>query len=272
MADTYTALLRFILQADMANENQWGSIFNSAVTELVEEAIASKAVIDVTSGDVVLTSQNGLTDQSRPMFIEAIGNPGTMRKITVPSLTKLYGFGNNTGPTETVEIATATSASVEITGAQSPTIVFVDSVNDTVHTLGRANAMAPGSDWVDIDLYEEGQAGVVVVASWSKQGDYTSIYIPAFIHTFTGLIMAMREGGPAGTLSPELVINGPDFQTQDLIKDDAGGGNVPVEVVFTMSSITSRIQWLANGQTTFLNAVPRQLSHDAVYTYSTRSD
>lgn len=200
MADTYTPLLRFIMQQDMQNENQWGSIFNTAVTDLVEEALGAKVIVDVTFGNETLNSQNGLSDQSRHMFIEAIGNPGTKRVITVPTLTKLYGVGNNTFPTEPIEIKTATGSGIEITQSQSPTIVFVDSVNDSVHVLGRTNAIEPASQFIEVDLFEDGQTLVVADAVYSVQGTYVTIIIPIFSHTFTGLLRRLRFTSNAGVV------------------------------------------------------------------------
>ncbi len=200
MADTYTALRRFIMQQDMANENQWGTIFNSAVTDLVEEALGAKTFVDVTNGDVTLTAQNGLTDQSRHMFIEVIGNPGTMRTITVPKLTKLYGIANNTTPTETIEINTATGTGIELTLEQSPTIVFVDAVNDSVHVLGRVNAIDKATDWVSVDLFEDGQGLVVNNCEYSIQGTFVTILIPNWTHTFTGLLRRLRFTSNVGVV------------------------------------------------------------------------
>lgn len=276
MADTYTALLRFILQEDMENVNQWGSIFNSAVTDLVQEAIAEKSIVDVTFGDVVLTSQNGLTDQSRPMFIEAIGDPGTTRTITVPRLAKLYGFGNNTNPSESVQIKTPTSSAIEIDAADSPTIVFVDSVNDTVHTLGRADGLIPGPAWTDIDLYEDGIAGVVVTAKYSKQGDLVTIRVPSFVHTFAAGVATMpfRVGAPAGTLPVPLQVQGTlpnrDPGIPDWIVDNTLGQNLAVH--FAVITNVNRIQWVNADVVAMSTAGTRTLQRIATYVYSTKTD
>lgn len=207
MADTYTPLLRFIMQQDMANENQWGSIFNSAVTDLVEEALGAKTFVDVSFGDVTLSSQNGLTDQSRHMLIEVIGNPGVARTIIVPTLTKLYGIGNNTSPDFDVTIKTATGTGVVIEAGRSPTLVFVDSANDVVHVLGRINAIEPASDWVNVELFEDGQ-GSVGFADYSVQGTYVTIFMPSISHAFTGLLRRLRFTSNAGVVPAAIKYNG----------------------------------------------------------------
>ncbi len=268
MADTFTPLLRFIMQQDMSNNNQWGGIFNSAVADLVDQALASKEIVDLTFGDVTLTAQNGLVDQSRRMFIEAIGSPGVVRRITVPSLTKLYAVGNNTNPTAPIEIATATSDPIEITDLQSPTIVFVDSVNDIVQTLGRSNAIKAGIRWVTMQLFEETVGGLVVIASYTKQGDFTTLFIPSFSHAFTGLLMALRAVNGAGSLPADVKYLG---STVDVAwptwVDDSGFNEIRAHMI--LSTITERIQWqdADPANALFTNNGTRGIAYAQTYTY-----
>jgi hypothetical protein len=270
MADTFTPLLRFIMQQDMQNDNQWGGIFNSAVTDLVEEAIAGKVAVDLTLGNVTLSSSNGLSDESRRMFIEALGNPGATRRITVPSLTKLYAVGNNTNPTFPIEIATATSAAIEITQAQSPTIVFVDSANDIVQTLGRADAIPEGIPWVSMPLFEDTVGGLVVTASYTKQGDYTTLFIPTFSHTFTGNLMALRAVSGAGALPTDVQYIGStvDVAWAEWV-DDSGNGLVPAH--FVMGVATARLQWIDADPANALFTVggTRAINYGQSFTYVT---
>lgn len=268
MADTFTPLLRFIMQQDMSNNNQWGGIFNSAVADLVDQALADKEIVDLTFGDVTLNAQNGLPDQSRRMFIEAIGSPGTVRRITVPSLTKLYAVGNNTNPTVPIEIATATSDAIEITDLQSPTIVFVDSVNDIIQTLGRSDAIPAGIPWIVMPLFEETVGGLVVNASYTVQGAYTTLFIPTFSHAFTGLLMALRAVSGAGLLPAAVQYLG---STVDVAwptwVDDSGFGKIRAHMI--LSSITPRIQWQDADPAfaLFTNNGTRGIVYSQSYTY-----
>ncbi len=269
MADTFTPLLRFIMQQDMQNDNQWGGIFNSAVVDLVDEAIAGKQLVDLTLGDVTLTSLNGLPDQSRKMFIEVVGNPGTTRRITVPSLTKLYAVGNNTSPTFPIEIATATSDPITITALQSPTIVFVDSVNDIVQTLGAVGAIKAGIPWVSMPLFEETVGTLVVTAFYTKQGDFTTLFIPAFSHTFTGLLMALRAVNGSGSLPADVKYLG---STVDVgwpaWVEDSGFGLIRAN--FLLASVTERIQWqdADPANALFTNNGTRGINYDQTFTYA----
>jgi len=268
MADTFTPLLRFIMQQDMQNDNQWGGIFNSAVTDLVEEAIADKQIVDLTLGDVTLSSLNGLPDQSRKMFIEATGNPGTTRRITVPSLTKLYAVGNNTSPTFPIEIATATSDPIEITQLQSPTIVFVDSANDIVQTLGAVDAIPAGIPWVSMPLFEETVGTLVVTASYTKQGIFTTLFIPAFSHTFTGLLMALRAVNGAGSLPADVKYLGSTVDAAwPAWVEDSGFGLIRAYLL--LADITERIQWQDADPSAalFTNNGTRGINYGQSFTY-----
>ena len=212
MADTYTALLRLIKQEDQGNINQWGRIFNSAVIDLLEESIAGKVQVDLTFGDVSLTALNGLSDQSRPMFIEFTGNPGTTRTVTLPLLTKMYGVANNTNPAQTIKFVTAGSSNeINLTQAESPTILCVDSVNDELFTLSRSDALTPAGAWVQTDVYEENVAGALALCRYIIEGDFVTIDIGGYIRTWAAVIThRLRIGGPTSALPAAIVPAGPD--------------------------------------------------------------
>ncbi len=63
MASTYTDRLGLELQANGENPNNWGSLLNSNVISLVDEAIAGYAVVSVSSVAVTLTDSDGTSDQ-----------------------------------------------------------------------------------------------------------------------------------------------------------------------------------------------------------------
>ena len=111
MVDTFTALLRYVLQTDQGNINQWGTIWNSAVSDLVDESIAGFVNIPISLGDVTLLPQNGLTDNQRPMHLRFTGSPGGTRTVTFPLLSKIYVVGNLTSPASNIIYTTPGSIS-----------------------------------------------------------------------------------------------------------------------------------------------------------------
>lgn len=90
MADTFTSSLKLRKPEVGANDDAWGPLLNTDMITLLETGVAGVSVIDVTAGNVVLTSNDGAPDQARAMILRVIGTPGTLRLITIPSVTKLY--------------------------------------------------------------------------------------------------------------------------------------------------------------------------------------
>lgn len=144
MADTFTNNLRLILQTDQANVNQWGSLYNRSVTDLVEQAIAGRSTLDVTVGSVTLQTLNGLVDTARSMALVVTGNPGVAREIIVPTLDKIYIVKNQTAPGFDVQVKTTLNTGVTVAPGVT-TMVWVDAVDDVVRAIGASGAsVAPG--------------------------------------------------------------------------------------------------------------------------------
>lgn len=152
MADTFTALLRLVLQETGGNQNVWGTINNASAIDLLEDAIAGLSNIDVTAGDVVLTASNGAADQARSAILVVSGNPGVARDITVPSTSKVYVVSNETSPGFDVTIKTALGSGLVVSAATRVAVV-VDAVADDVFVIG------------DIPLATETVAGVAEIAT-----------------------------------------------------------------------------------------------------------
>ncbi len=181
MVDTFTSLLRWVLQTDQGNINQWGTIWNSSDSDLMDEAIAGFVNIPISLGDVTLAPQNGLTDNQRPMHLRFTGSPGGTRTITFPFISKLYVVGNLTSPPSNIIYTTPGSIEpVELTADQTPTILFCDGINNKLHTLGHNDAIVGAFDWRIMTCTVVGDTGGLVVnAHYTKQGQYASIVIPA---------------------------------------------------------------------------------------------
>ena len=99
MVDTYTPSLRPTKPEIDANDDAWEALLNAGMIALLDDAIAGETVIDVTAGNVDMSTLDGASDQARAMFIRFIGTPGTTRFVTstlsgeVPS--KLYIVTND---------------------------------------------------------------------------------------------------------------------------------------------------------------------------------
>lgn len=106
MASTYTSNIRLELQADGENPNNWGTILNQNVIDLIDEAITSYTTVALTGANVTLTAVNGTTDQSRSPFLEFTGGLTEDVNVIIPAVSKSYYINNK---------ATQASAGTDIT-------------------------------------------------------------------------------------------------------------------------------------------------------------
>lgn len=157
MASSYTTLLGFVQPTTGDLTNQWGTVVNSQLTQLVEDSIAQYATADLTSGDWTLTTTAaGAQNQARNAILIATGTPGTTRYIYAPKLSKTYVVINNTdsllyikgGPT-----SPTTGAFVQ--SGQSALVAWDDDSGDFVKVAGGAGGATGGG--TDEIFFNNGQ-------------------------------------------------------------------------------------------------------------------
>jgi hypothetical protein len=110
MPSTYSPDLRIELIANGEQSGTWGTTTNSNLGTLIEDAIAGRASVAVTSADQALTASNGAADQARcaaiDLSIGAWGSPANFN-VYVPPVTKLYVV-RNTNSTYTATVYCST--------------------------------------------------------------------------------------------------------------------------------------------------------------------
>lgn len=269
MADTYTPLLRFAMQEPLANVNQWGTIFNAAVFDLIDDALASIVTIDVTTGDQSLQAINGSPDTARAMMLEVVGSPGGVTTITVPTLSKLYIVVNATAPAQPVNIKTALSSSLQILPSQTPAVIFVDSANNRIRALGRANGILAAPAYTDFAVTFQnrtaGDTGITI--KYAKQGSFVSLLIPAFNTTLSAGGIGLSPNPPESLLGD----NGTDqisFPPSFVTGSGVAAGAVPC--FFFSASAGTKWGWTNQGIGA-MGAGTYILPVALAYTYSTRS-
>ena len=107
MASSYSPDLRIQLMANGENSGTWGTVTNTNLGTIIEDAIAGAATVDITGATQALTAQNGLADQARCsaiIFTTSLTAPFT---VYVPPVTKLYVMVNNTSYAATISAATS---------------------------------------------------------------------------------------------------------------------------------------------------------------------
>lgn len=117
MASTYSTNLALSLIVDGTEAGLWGSITNTNLGTLIEQAISGydDTSIDVTAGNVTISIPNGGTGVARNMYLRVNGTPGVARDLIVPTNRKLYFVHNNSNAAVTVKVLGLTGVSVPTT-------------------------------------------------------------------------------------------------------------------------------------------------------------
>jgi hypothetical protein len=116
MASTYSTNLALSLIVDGTEAGLWGSITNTNLGTLIEQAISGydDTSIDVTAGNVTISIPNGATGVARNMYLRVNGSPGVARDLIVPTNRKLYFVHNNSNAAVTVKVLGLTGVSVPV--------------------------------------------------------------------------------------------------------------------------------------------------------------
>jgi len=118
MPSTYSPSLRIEIIGEGEQDGIWGQTTNNNLAALVEQAITGITTVDVTAGDVTLTSFNGAVDQARSPVINVTGTPGVARTVTIPNQKKTYLVKNTSDETVGIKTTSGSPATVSA-GSQS---------------------------------------------------------------------------------------------------------------------------------------------------------
>ena len=172
MASTYSPNLRIELIGNGEQSNTWGTTTNTNLGTLIEQAISGLVSVDVTAGNVTLTSLNGASDQSRQMIIVATGTPGVTRTITAPAVNKVYIVYNNSNAALSFIASGGTGVSLSI-GAKK--LIYCDGTN----FVEAINSVAITSGSID---------GVAIGATTASTGKFTNLEYTGTLTGSTGVI------------------------------------------------------------------------------------
>src|SRR3954466_9963758 len=133
MPSTPTTRNRLNLQGSGDNTGSWGTVLNTQVFNLLDEALDGVTTLALT-GNVSLSSANYATDQSRRRILKLVGSPASSFIITVPSVEKFYLVHNATTLPHTVTVG---GAGVTVP-ANTLTYVYCDGATVFAPTTGLA--------------------------------------------------------------------------------------------------------------------------------------
>ena len=96
MASSFTPLLRMELPVTGELYGTWGNRVNTAITNMIEQAVAGRTVVAMSDADKTLTALNGEVDESRGAVLRMTGALTAPRAVICPTVSKAYVFENAT--------------------------------------------------------------------------------------------------------------------------------------------------------------------------------
>lgn len=138
MPSSYTSLLGFVQPTTGELTNQWGTVVNNQLTQLVEDSIAQYSTASVAGGDWLLTTTlAGQPNEARTAVLIATGITGvagTTRNIYAPPKSKTYVVVNNSDATVYLKGGTASLSTdgVFVLPGQSALCAWDFSVNSAL--------------------------------------------------------------------------------------------------------------------------------------------
>lgn len=106
MPSTYSPDLRIELIANGEKTGTWGTITNTNLGTVLEDAISGLATVSITSSAQALSIQDGSADQARNAAVTVTTTTTANFSVFIPPVTKLYTFTNSSAYIATVYAST----------------------------------------------------------------------------------------------------------------------------------------------------------------------
>jgi hypothetical protein len=232
MTTQYTTILKLALPVQGELSGTWGDVVNNNITQMVEQAVAGKAVINTWTGNShTLTTADGTTSESRCAILEltdsgtALTGAGT---VVCPTNTKLYIVDNNTAEIITIQTAAGTGVAVPVGKTM---LVYCDGTN-VVEGVTHANSLSLGTSTVTADkiLDEDNMASDSATAIATQQS------IKAYVDSQVGTV---------DTLS-EILANGNTTGANDIDVDSAQKVQFRDADIYLNSSVDGQLDIVAD--------------------------
>jgi len=224
MTTQYTTILKLALPVQGELSGTWGDVVNDNITQMVEQAVAGKAVVNTWTGNShTLTTADGTTSESRCAILEltdtgtALTGAGT---VVCPTNTKLYIVDNNTAEIVTVKTSGGTGVAVPVGKTM---LVYCDGTN-VVEGVTHANSMSLGTSTVTADkiLDEDNMASDSATAIATQQS--IKAYVDSQVGTADTLAEVLALGNTTG--GTDLAVStGDDITFADSSKVIFGAGS-----------------------------------------------
>ena len=193
----YTPLLGLALPTTGDLVGIWGTTVNTALTSLLDTAIAGTTTIS-TDADVTLTDTDGSANQARAAIINWTATGTVTRNITAPAASKVYVVFNNTGGTQSIRIrGTGPTTGVVVLAGDQAIVAWNGTDFERVGggQAGGANTQVQFNDGGNFN----GSSGL----TWNGT-TLTATNMAAQSMTLSGSPLGITSGGTNSTATPTL--------------------------------------------------------------------
>jgi len=154
MATQYSTILKLGLPQQGELDGTWGDEVNNKVTNMVEEAIAGRKVINSwTTNSHTLTVVEGATSESRAAILtlddDGAGNPSAAATVICPANSKIYVVQNSCGQAATLKTPSGTGISVP---NGSTAVLVCDGTNVVIPSATLENVLDAGNSTSGKDI------------------------------------------------------------------------------------------------------------------------
>jgi hypothetical protein len=235
MTTAYTSLLGLALPVTGELSGTWGDTVNTAITSLLDTAVAGTTSITV-DADITLSTTTGASNEARQAII--LWNPasGTVtRNITAPAQSKLYTVINasggtqsivirGAGPTTGVTIAKGESAQVAWNGSDfvkvgssGGAITFTDLTVTGNTILGDAAADTLTVNATSTFNAPVNFAGLVRLPSTGRSAAAAlTVTAPAFLYGVASTYTDTTSSGTIAAMAPFYALSAPTLSTSNV--------------------------------------------------------
>lgn len=130
MSSTYTDSNRLTKQGQGENSNTWGTILNT-VLDLVDELSDGIQEVNVSAGNVTLTTNDGSSDQARNRVLKITGQPGAARSVIIPDVEKYYLVRVAVSGSDTVTIRNVSGTGFTVSAGTGNVVALCDGTSTT---------------------------------------------------------------------------------------------------------------------------------------------
>ena len=235
MTTAYTSLLGLALPVTGELSGTWGDTVNTAITSLLDTAIAGTTSI-TTDADITLSTTTGASNQARQAII--LWNPAsgtTTRNITAPAQSKMYVVINASGGTQSIVIrGVGPTTGVTIVKGESATVAWNGSDFVKVSTSGGGLSLTDltvtgnttlgdaAADTLTVNATSTFNApvsfaGLVRLPSTGRSAAAAlTVTAPAFLYGVASTYTDTTSSGTIAAMAPFYALSAPTLSTSNV--------------------------------------------------------